>query len=656
MRIGTISFTTIDNYGCILQAYALSKVLQERGHQVNIIDYQLPDWKLRDWLHSMHLSYIPHAPFTVVSGVPSLPVRFARLEQFREKYLNQTQPIWSDDELQGMSGQFGALVTGADEIFRSDPKGDIFSPFFLNFADVRRQSLYAYGACSGGMTDYGSKNAAVAKLLNRFDSISVRDEETRVLVKKLIGMDSQVVLDPTLLWKFDELPLPEPPTKNFVLVYGFVRSVETDRMIRQVADKLGVSVVSVGWASKYAHHNLMAADPLQWLSCFKHARLVFTNCYHGLMFSTVYQRDFLVFESDKAKSKLNDFIHRFSLSSRLLRSGEQPFPKQLEGMDQTVLQNSLRPYVSGSLKYLETIGRSQKSKKTAGASEAGSESWKINSAPLDAPPFSAQQQLETVGMQLVHLFWEAVLSPLTSPPLGLQLRQNWRAALAGVLLFVAVLWLHIDSNAHLIFLPLYFLSCAWLSIKVNQRLGVIATIAAAFSGALVQHYADPDFKSWLVVTWNIIMLFISIHVVVSLLGRLYREKHPTRHCSAGVQDSLMAGLKYHWGVIVTGGILFAIVVFMQMHSNPHLVFVPLYLIPCLMVALVAGWGWGSIMALMCAVVGPWVQSLHDQDYQSSSVMIWNMVMRFIIFQTVVLLLNFTHLKKRFSSAWSSLIA
>jgi hypothetical protein len=653
MRIGTISFTTIDNYGAILQAYALSKVLERKGDQVSVINYQLPHSKLRDWLHVMHLSYIPHAPGTVACGVPRLPVRFVHLDQFRKKYLNRTRPAWTDDELKEISGQFDTLVTGSDEIFRTDRQGNIFPPLFLDFADTQRQNLHAYAASSAGTTDYGDKNAAVAKLLNRFDSISVRDDGTRMLVKKLTGMDPRIVLDPTLLWEFDELPLPEPPAQNYVLVYGFFRSPQTDRMVREVADRLGSSVVTVGWASKYAHHNLMTADMLQWLSCFKHARLVFTNCYHGLMFSTRYQRDFLVFESDKARLKLNDFIRRFSLSSRLLPSGEQPSPKQLEGMDHAALQNSLKPYTDDSIKYIELIGQHRESKKTTVPSKEGLEFWVINNDQATGQIPGAQQQLETVGVQLVHLFWEAVMESLTSPPLKIQLRRNWQAALAGILMFAAVLWLHLYSNAHLIFLPLYLLPCAWLSTKVSPRLGVIATLAAAFSGTLVPHYADPDFKSWGLMTWNIIMLFITIHFIISLLSRLYQEKHSAGHCKTSVQNSLRAGLKHHWAVIVAGGILFTVVVFMQAHASSNLAFMPLYLIPCLMIALVAGWGWGSIMAILCAVAGPLVQSLNDPDYQPWSVMIWNMLMRFIIFQVVVLLLNFTHLKKRFSTARSS---
>ena len=646
MRIGTISFTDVDNYGAVLQAYALSKVLEREGHEVNILDYQLPDLKLRDWLHLMHLSYTPHAPLTVATGVSGLPARFKRIEHFRKQHLDRTPPVWNDDDLRKMSAPYDALITGSDEIFRTDRQGNLFPPLFLNFADAQRQKLAAYAACSGGVTDYGGKNAVVARLLNRFDHISVRDAETQALVKKLTGRNPPLVVDPTLLWKFEELPLPAPPAKDYLLVYGFFRSPRTDRMVREIADQLGVSMVSVGWASKYAHHNLMAADTLQWLSCFKHARLVFTNCYHGLMFATAYQRDFLVFEADKVRTKLNDFIQRYSLSSRLLATGERPSPGQLAGMDHAALQNQLQASVADSIEFLRAVGQPREKQKPATEDEAGLVSWKINRSIVPVRPAEAQHQLKNATIHLVHLVWEAIMSPLTCPPLLSQARQRWQTTAAGILLFAAVVWLHIGSNAHLLFLPLYLLPCIWLSVKVNPRLGVAASLAAAISGALVQHFNNPDFRSWVLVAANMVMRFVSIHVIVSLVERLYRPKNSGVQYQPCGHDSLSTGLFHHWVVILTGFILYAGVVSLQLYASPHLMLLPLYMIPCLMIALVVGWRWGSILAILGAVTGPLVQMSKDSDYNSPSVMIWNMTMRLIVLLALVLLPNIIHFKKR----------
>jgi hypothetical protein len=244
-----------------------------------------------------------------------------------------------------------------------------------------------------------------------------------------------------------------------------------------------------------------------------------------------------------------------------------------------------------------------------------------------------------------HLIWEGILSPLTCPPLKIQVKQHKPAALVGGFLFAAVLWLHFYSNAHLVFLPLYLLPCAWLSMKVNLRLGVLAALVAAVSGALVQYHNDLDFHSWPVMAWNITMRFISIHAIVSLLERLSRQQASASGNPAHVPGNLMAQLTRHWAVFMAAGILFATVIFLQVHTSPYLLFLPLYIIPCLMVALVAGLGWGTIMAILAAITGPLVQSLGDPDYLSRPLMFWNMAMRFIILQAVVLLVSFIYHKK-----------
>jgi len=646
MRIGTISFTAIDNYGATLQAYALARLLGRNGHETSIIDYQLPDLKLRDWLRVMHLSYSLHAPLTVAAGVPELFVRTARLEQFRKKYLNRTQPVWTDRELREIAGQFDVLVAGSDEIFRTDRQGNVFPPLFLNFADPEKQKLFAYAACSGGTADYDGKNAIVARLLDRFDGISVRDEVTRELVKKLTGKDSRVVLDPTLLWDFAELPLPAPPRENYVLTYGFYKSPRTDRMVREVADKMGASVVSVGWAARHAQHNFMDADTLQWLACFKHARLVFTNCYHGLMFATHYRRDFLVFEAERARSKINDFAQRFSLESRLVPGGTFPSGPQLAGMDHDALQQRLKPYVEASAGFISEIGRLPAAARPSAPHPEKIESWEINSIAATGQPVGAWGHFGDVMRQIGHLLWEAVLSPLTSPPFAGQVKKRWLETVAGLLLFLTVLWFHHRTNSHLIFLPLYLLPSIWLSIRVNLRLGVLMSLAGAAGGALIQHYADDDFRSWRVVGWNIVMRFLTIHLIVSLIARLRRQQTSAIYFKPRLQTHLAGEMFGYWPVLLTGLALFAGLVGAQTWVSPHLVFLPFYLVPCLIYALVPGWGWGVSMAIAAAFAGALVPGFSDPDYNTVFVVVWNFLMRLTILLGAVLMVNSTRRHER----------
>jgi hypothetical protein len=486
----------------------------------------------------------------------------------------------------------------------------------------------------------------VARLLDRFDGISVRDEVTRELVKKLTGKTPRVVLDPTLLWDFEELPLPAPPRENYVLAYGFYKSPKTDRMVREVADKMGASVVSVGWAARHAQHNLLDADTLQWLSCFKHARLVFTNCYHGLMFATHYRRDFLVFEAERARSKINDFVQRFSLESRLVPGGTFPTGQQLAGMDHDALQQRLKPYAEASAGFISEIGRPPAAARPAAPRPEKIESWEINSLAASGQPVGVRGHFSDVLRQIGHLFWEAALSPLTSPPFAGLLRRRWLETGAGVLMFLAVLWFNYRSDCHLIFLPLYLLPCVWLSIRVNLRLGVLMSLAGAVGGALIQHYADVDFRSWVVVGWNIATRFVTIQMIVAIIARLRRQQTSAIYFKPRLQTNLAGEMLRYWPVLFTGLALLAGLVGAQAWSSPHLVFLPFYLVPCLIYALVPGWGWGVGMAIAAAFAGAIVPGFNDSDYSTISVTIWNFFMRLTILLGAVFMVNSTRHHER----------
>ncbi len=103
--------------------------------------------------------------------------------------------------------------------------------------------------------------------------------------------------------------------------------------------------------------------------------------------------------------------------------------------------------------------------------------------------------------------------------------------------------------------------------------------------------------------------------------------------------SLRQQLSQHWVTILAGYILLAGVVALHIFANPHLVFIPFYLIPCSFLALIVGRNWGTFAAAASAIIGPVLQSFGDPDYAFASVLLWNCVMRFVVFETVVLLLD-----------------
>ena len=701
MRIGTISFPAIDNYGAILQAQALINVLAREGHEAWVLDYQVRNLKFLNRFHTMHLSYMRHAPWPVLAAVPELLVRFTRIEQFRRRYLDRTRSVWRDDEMHEVARQFDTIITGSDEVFRTDKRGDIFPSLFLDFAEPDRQKLVAYAACSAGIDDYGKKTDEVAKLLNRFHSISVRDEMTRVLVKKLTGTDPEIVLDPTLLWQFEELPLPEPPEKNFLLVYGFFRSPETDRMVRETAERLGLSMISVGWASKYAHRNLMAADTLQWLSYIKHAKLVFTNCFHGLMFSTVYQRDFLVFESEQARYKLHDFINRFSLSDRMIRSGESPTGKQLEGMDHVALQQQLQPLASRSIRFLqeaaEPLGIKVESNGvayelnghaatlpeelplaslpawrtlTAKAAETDPETWqvldtelagKVVRNPHDPGDFAPQNhnnshanEQQTNGQKSGQLYgvpgWDWFHFVVQTAIVTKQYPVERVAAEVGQMLHSEKFQKYANATGISGFVEPLFLayllhqkwvakSCAGETVpELFELLSTRWHLVPATPASTVATTSKPPRSNWYMDA------MLQLKFAAAQVVNLFWEPSLT----AKIRPSMVTIFRRDWPVILLAGLMLGIIGLVQHFADPHLVFLPFYFIPCALLTWKVDRRWGTVAAIAGTVIGPLVVNASHAGYYKLDTMLWNMAMRLFILQLCVQFVEQIHRQKKLS--------
>jgi hypothetical protein len=101
----------------------------------------------------------------------------------------------------------------------------------------------------------------------------------------------------------------------------------------------------------------------------------------------------------------------------------------------------------------------------------------------------------------------------------------------------------------------------------------------------------------------------------------------------------MAAAAGNWAVVLITSLYLAMLVVLDAMTNPYYLFLPLYMLPCVIFTLTLNWRWGTAAALIAAAAGPLTQRFEDPGYQSWSVEFWNTLMRFVIFQLVVLLLD-----------------
>jgi hypothetical protein len=75
------------------------------------------------------------------------------------------------------------------------------------------------------------------------------------------------------------------------------------------------------------------------------------------------------------------------------------------------------------------------------------------------------------------------------------------------------------------------------------------------------------------------------------------------------------------------------------YSHPHLVFLPLSLLPSAMLTLTINRNWGLFCAGGAAFLGPLMEWFANENCANTMTLIWNFLMRFAVFALFVVLLD-----------------
>ncbi len=274
------------------------------------------------------------------------------------------------------------------------------------------------------------------------------------------------------------------------------------------------------------------------------------------------------------------------------------------------------------------------------AVSAGSVAAKKTLGSLDQSVCNAvQSQFKFTLSQLSNLIWEPTLSQVVKPSMRAQFFGQWKMVSANMLGFLLLLAVQFFSSWHstlrLSLTPFYLVPCLWLTFKLDRRWGALLATAAALMPPLLRHLLNPDFLPLEVTLWNMVMRFILFQIIVLLASRI--REHNIFSRGSTPRPAVM--FSDRWVVIIGTALFFAGVVVIDAITSPQLNLLPLYLLPCMVLTLTVDRRWGTAAAIITAIAGPFTQRYEDDYYKHLPVELWNTLMRFLIFQTVVFILD-----------------
>lgn len=323
MKIGIMTFWwSNDNYGQLLQCYALQKYLRDAGHDAYLIRYRnmkrSPLWKrmvkgLNPYLlYKYLLSNIRRNKIILEQSNNN-----RGFEQFREQYLVQSERVYhSYQELKDSPPQADCYIVGSDQVwnfsFCKEIKNNaVIHAYMLDFGNPNTKRM-SYAA-SWSMDSLSSKLIAeIRPLLQRFSYVSVREEQGLELCRQCGYEDAELVCDPTLLLEaeaYRNLYRSEgfqPQEHKYLLLYMLSNQCDFDiQRVYDFASERGLEVVYVTGNGVLDKREKRFATIPEWLSLMDNAEYVVTNSFHCCVFSTLFGKKFGVVKLSGKFSGMN---------------------------------------------------------------------------------------------------------------------------------------------------------------------------------------------------------------------------------------------------------------------------------------------------------------------------------------------------------------
>lgn len=311
MRIGIITFHRVINYGGVLQAYALQKVLQKLcpSAEVEIVDYINIHFKRQYAPISMAMFRHPRSLFMKLSLANYKRIRNKKFYEFVGKYMTLGRKGINKDKLKSECKKYDKLVTGSDQVWNLECTGNDFT-YFLEI-DCSAQK-YSYAASFALETLDPSYVARIKRCLKNFRNISVREDAGRKIVEDLLGIQVDIMPDPTLLLEVEEWKLLEKKLDGLPEKYNLIIQMggDIDRLqghMKKISQNLPVVYINLSQRPVKGMINICTASPEEWLYIINHAENIVTNSFHGCVFSILFRKVFY-YELTKDKNSNSRII------------------------------------------------------------------------------------------------------------------------------------------------------------------------------------------------------------------------------------------------------------------------------------------------------------------------------------------------------------
>lgn len=313
MKIALLTIWHEKNYGAELQAYSTIKILQNLGHDVEMINIYLSDsrnYSLKGKISRYISSYGPgHRKF----------------EKFWAQNIPTTRRYKSAKELIADPPLADYYIVGSDQVWNPDITKSFSKLFFLDFGSPKIKRASISSSFGTDKWKYADLISDISALLNNFQKITCREESGLKIIKDVFQNNATCILDPTLiLGEFNSF-LAETETKNTLVYYPLSNDPELENCGESIAIELGLTPINNNKQTFILPKIIWDKTSIEeWIQNIATAKFVLTRSFHGLCFALLFKREFAIVANKNGRNtRVVNLLSKLDLLNRYFETFEE---------------------------------------------------------------------------------------------------------------------------------------------------------------------------------------------------------------------------------------------------------------------------------------------------------------------------------------------
>jgi hypothetical protein len=307
--IAILTFHCANSYGAVLQTYALCTYLRKKSYKVRIINLRPPAitgvsvFRPGSLVSAIFFNYFERKHFKF------FPCIYRKVHE-----LNKKPPIAD------------CYIVGSDQVWNPEITKEYQLHYFFDFVPEGKR-LISYAASFGKDTfekDVKHKNK-IRELLKKFHAISIRESSGVKICKNLIDIDVEETVDPTLIISdYSEITGSVKEEKHIVC-FKLNKDNGFYEMVRIIGDKLNMPVKILDSSRSVQGVKAIPKPTVKrWLKTLKSAAFVVTDSFHGVAFSIIFKKNFIVVPANILRfTRIKNILSHLSLEDRIFYSYDE---------------------------------------------------------------------------------------------------------------------------------------------------------------------------------------------------------------------------------------------------------------------------------------------------------------------------------------------